>query len=85
MTVGGGAGGVVGVNSDDLPISRLGGDERAQLGFLGFEAERLVVLVGGAADVDRDAACGVLGDLLDQAFIADFSGHGDHSKIICFW
>jgi hypothetical protein len=48
-----------------LPVAGLRRDERPQFGLLRFQAERLVVLVGGAAQVDRDAAAGVLDDLPD--------------------
>ncbi|MFD0747459.1 hypothetical protein ACFQ1L_40835 [Phytohabitans flavus] len=45
---------------------------------MGFEAERLVILVGGAADVDRDAAGTVVGVLLDPPVGTHFLGHGYH-------
>jgi hypothetical protein len=80
--VGGGAGGVVGVDGDDLPVSGLGGHERAQFGLLGFRAERLVVPVGGAAQVDRDAAAGVFDDLSDAVGCAGSFSHDHHLKII---
>ena len=53
--VGGGAGGVVGEGGDQGPAG-LGGDVGAQGGFLGADGERLVLVVGRAAQVDRHPA-----------------------------
>jgi hypothetical protein len=59
----------------------LGGHERPQLGFLCFQAERLVFLVGGAADVDRDPAWSVVGGVGGDAPGASGSGHEMSSPI----
>ncbi|UQU66783.1 hypothetical protein COUCH_11165 [Couchioplanes caeruleus] len=83
--VGAGPGGVIGVNGHDLPVPRLGRDEGAELGFLRFQAEGLVVLVGGAAKVDRDPAAGVIDDLSDTGGCTGSFSHDHHLKIICWW
>jgi hypothetical protein len=64
-----------GVDRDDLPVAGLGGDERSQFRLLGFEAEGLVVFVGGAADVDPDPAGRGSVDLLDPTRTADLLRH----------
>nr|WP_296072752.1 hypothetical protein [uncultured Actinoplanes sp.] len=75
LAVGGGSGGVVGVDLDDLPVAGLGFDERTELGLLRFEAVGLVVLVGGTADVDGYPPGEGFFDLPDAVRGAGFLSH----------
>ncbi|WP_460847787.1 hypothetical protein [Phytohabitans suffuscus] len=61
-----------------MAVAGLGCDEGLKLGSLGFQTERLVVLVGGAADVDRDAAHAAAFDLPNVTGAARFLAHGYH-------
>ncbi|WP_232075025.1 hypothetical protein [Phytohabitans suffuscus] len=64
-----------------MAVAGLGCDEGLKLGSLGFQTERLVVLVGGAADVDRDAAHAAAFDLPNVTGAARFLAHGYHPMI----